>query len=117
LFSLKAQIRHNNFTECTHSFVHIDTFIRNDTVIQMSRCSFDTPVQEILDTLIRSATLAMLHPRGTIDSEYVSEVFKKKQIMYMHVLLSLLHSFFSSALDNKRIGTLKYLRSLCSSGE
>jgi hypothetical protein len=71
-----------------------------------------------LDTLISSATLAMLHPRGTIDSEYVSEVFKKKQIMYMHVLLSLLlHSFFSSALDNKRIGTLKYLRSLCSSGE
>ena len=49
-----------------HSLVRIDTFNKHDTVVQMTRCSFDIHVQEILGTLMGGASLVMLHPRGTI---------------------------------------------------
>ena len=54
-----------------HSLIHIDTFNKNDTIVQMARCSFDIHVQEILGTLMIGATLVMLHPRGNIDFEYL----------------------------------------------
>ncbi|CAF4473575.1 unnamed protein product, partial [Adineta steineri] len=39
----------------------------------MTRCSFDIHVQEILGTLMNGATLVMLHPRGTLDFEYLAD--------------------------------------------
>ena len=48
-----------------HSLIHIDTFTKNDTIVQMARCSFDVHVQDILGTLMIGATLIMLRPEGT----------------------------------------------------
>jgi len=100
-----------------HSLIYIDTFNENDTVVQMARCSFDIHVQEILGTLITGATLVMLHPRGTIDFDYLSEVLDKKQITYMHTVPSLLHNFFTFVEQCNKKDAMKYLRSLCSIGE
>ena len=100
-----------------HSLVYIDTFNENDTVVQMARCSFDIHVQEILGTLMIGATLIMLHPKGTIDFDYLSEVLHKKQITYMHTVPSLLHSFFTFAEQHNNKDAMKYLRTLCSIGE
>ena len=100
-----------------HSLIYVDTFNENDTVIQMGRCSFDIHVQEILGTLLTGATLVMLHPRGTIDFDYLSEVLDKKQITYMHTVPSLLQSFFPFVEQCNNKAAMKYLRSLCSSGE
>ena len=61
-----------------HSLSYIDTFNKKDTIVQMARCSFDIHVQEIIGTLMVGATLVMLRPRGNIDFEYLSEVFKRK---------------------------------------
>jgi non-ribosomal peptide synthetase component F len=116
VFRLKAQVRHKNFTECMHSLIHIDTFNRNDTIVQMSRCSFDIHVQEILGTLMSGAALVMLHPKGNIDFEYLFRVLEKKQITYIHTVPSLLHNFFTFAQEFNNREALKYLRSLCSSG-
>ena len=109
-------MRHRNLTKCTQSLVFIDTFNQNDTIMQMSRCSFDIHVQEILSTLIIGATLVMLHPRGNIDFDYLHTVLKQKQISYMHSVPTLLHSFFSF-LNETNHGPMKYLRALCSSGK
>jgi non-ribosomal peptide synthetase component F len=98
------------------SLVYLNIFNENDTVIQMSQCSFDIHVQEILGAVISGATLVMLHPRGTIDFEYLSEVIDKKQVTYMHTVPSLLHSFFTFVEHRNNKDTMKYLRSLCSSG-
>jgi non-ribosomal peptide synthetase component F len=99
-----------------HSLTDVDTFNKNDTVIQMSRCSFDIHVQEILGTLINGATLIMLRPRGTMDFEYLSGVLDAKQITYMHSVPSLLHHFFSYIQEHNNQKVIKWLRSLCSSG-
>ncbi|CAF0983464.1 unnamed protein product [Adineta steineri] len=83
----------------------------------MTRCSFDIHVQEILGALLVGGTLIMLHPGGTIDFDYLSEILQKKQITYLHTVPSLLHSFFTSVEQNNNWHVLKHLRSLCSSGE
>src|SRR5271163_2964043 len=99
-----------------HSLTDVDTFNKNDTVAQMSRCSFDIHVQEILGTLIHGATLVMLHPRGTMDFEYLSQVLDGKQITYMHSVPSLLYQFFTYIQEHNNQQVIKRLRSLCSSG-
>ncbi|CAF0893972.1 unnamed protein product [Adineta steineri] len=68
-----VQVRHKNFIDCMHSLVYINSFNKDDTVVQMTRCSFDIHVQEILGTLLVGGTLIMLHLGGTIDLNYLSE--------------------------------------------
>ena len=58
----------------------MDAFNRNDTVVQMSRCSFDIHIQDIMGTLLAGATVVMLHPRGNMDFEYLVKTMKSKQI-------------------------------------
>ncbi|CAF4119702.1 unnamed protein product, partial [Adineta steineri] len=112
-----VQVRHKNFIDCIHSLVYTNSFNNDDTVVQMTRCSFDIHVQEILGTLIVGGTLIMLHPGGTIDFNYLSEVLQNKQITYLHTVPSLLHSFFTSVQQNNNCHVLKHLRSVCSIGE
>ena len=100
-----------------HSLNYINIFNKNDTVVQMARCSFDIHVQEILGILMTGATLVMLHPEGTIHFDYLSQVLNNKQISYMHTVPSLIHSFFTFLKECNNRNALKYLRSLCSIGE
>jgi len=99
------------------SLTDVNTFNKNDTVVQMSRCTFDIHVQEILGTLTNGATLVMLHPKGTMDFEYLSEVLSRKQITYMHSVPSLLYYFFTYIQEHDNQQAIKSLRSLCSSGK
>jgi non-ribosomal peptide synthetase component F len=99
-----------------YSFDYIGTFNGKDTVIQMARCSFDIHVQEILGTLMHGATVVMLHPRGTIDFEYLSTILSKKQITYMKTVPTLLYSYFTFLQQTNYPNALKSLRSVCSGG-
>ncbi|CAF4024354.1 unnamed protein product, partial [Adineta steineri] len=112
-----VQVRHKNFIDCIHSLAYINSFNKDDTVVQMTRCSFDIHVQEILGTLLVGGTLIMLHPGGTIDFDYLSELLQNKQITYLHSVPSLLHSFFIFIEQNNNQNVFEHLRSLCSSGE
>jgi non-ribosomal peptide synthetase component F len=100
-----------------HSLIDTDTFNEKDTIVQMARCSFDIHVEDIIGTLMAGAALIMLHPRGNIDFEYLSQVLNQKQISYMHTVPSLLHSFFLFLKETNNLDTIKSLRTLCSSGK
>jgi non-ribosomal peptide synthetase component F len=100
-----------------HSINFIDSFNKKDTIVQMARCSFDIHVEDIMGTLMIGATLVMLHPRGNIDFDYLSQVLKHKQISYIHSVPSLLHSFFIFLKEINNFDAIKCLRTVCSSGE
>ncbi len=85
-------------------------------MIQISRCSFDIHVQEILGTLISGATLVMLHPRGTMEFDYLTKVLSGKQVTYMHAVPSFLQQFLTYVQDTADQESIRYLQSLCSSG-
>ncbi|CAF1518227.1 unnamed protein product, partial [Adineta steineri] len=73
-----VQVRQKNFIDCINSLTYINSFNKDDIVVQMTRCSFDIHVQEILGTLLVAGTLIMLHPGGTIDFDYLSEVLQSE---------------------------------------
>ncbi len=99
------------------SLTYIDTFNEQETIIQMARCSFDIHVQEIFGSLMIGAALIMLHPSGTIDFHYLSEMFEKKQITFMDTVPSLINSFFLFLKKNNKQKAVQYLRSLCIGGK
>jgi non-ribosomal peptide synthetase component F len=99
-----------------HSLADIDIFNRNNVVIQMSRCSFDIHVQEIVGTLINGATSVMLHPRGSMDFEYLCTVLGGKQITYMDSVPSLFQSFFQFVKDYNKQNAVEYMKFVSSAG-
>ncbi|CAF4182832.1 unnamed protein product, partial [Adineta steineri] len=108
-----VRVRHRNFIQCIYSLMCINSFTNNDTVIQMARCSFDNHVQEIIGSLIIGATIIMLHPRGTVELNYLADIMRNKQVTYMHSVPSLLRNFFTFLKQNNYLHFVKYLRSLC----
>ncbi|CAF0982682.1 unnamed protein product [Adineta steineri] len=59
-----VQVRHKNFIACIHSLVYIDSFNKYDTVVQMTRCSFDVHVQEILGEAFAVHLIALMVKTG-----------------------------------------------------
>ena len=99
-----------------HSLIYSDILKAEDIVIQISRCSFDIHVEDIMGTLIAGGTLVMLRPRGTIDFDYLFSILKHKQITYMHTVPSLLYSFFTFLQQTNNFDPVRCLRTLSSSG-
>ncbi|CAF4135124.1 unnamed protein product [Rotaria sp. Silwood2] len=112
-----AQIRHRNFSESIRSLNSVNTLNENDTVVQMTRCSFDIHVEDIIGTLIIGATIVMLHPRGMIDFEYLITVLEQKQISFINNVPSIFQSLFTISQEYNARDAMKYLRSVCSGGE
>ena len=96
--------------------VYIDTFKETDLIGQMSRCSFDVHVQDIMGTLMVGATLIMFRPRGNIDFDYLFKTIKDKQITFMHTTPSLLYSFFTFLQQTDYLEALKCFRTVSSGG-
>ena len=74
--------------------VYVDTFTEKDLIGQLSRCSFDVYVQDIMGTFMIGAALVMLRPGGNLDSDYFFTTIKDKQNTFMHTIPSLFYSFF-----------------------
>jgi len=97
--------------------VKVGKFSQNDIVVQISRCTFDIHVDDIVGALIIGATLVMLRPEGNIDWQYLSTLLKEKNITYMHSVPTYLNNFFLFLKNTNSESNAFLLRSLCSSGE
>jgi non-ribosomal peptide synthetase component F len=104
-------------TEWIYTMVNADVFQRNDTVGQISRCTFDVHAQDIMGILIIGGTLIMFRPGGILDFVYLAAVFKTKQITYIQTVPSLLQNFFNFLTETHNSIDVLCLRSLCTSGE
>ena len=100
-----------------HSMVFIDVVNKNDTVVQIARCSFDVHVLDIMGTLLIGGTVVMLRPDGILDLDYFASILKKKQITFIAAVPSLLRIFFNFLLETRHLTQATYLRSVYSSGE
>jgi non-ribosomal peptide synthetase component F len=104
-------------TEWIYTMTFADVFKRNDTVGQISRCTFDLHALDIMGILIIGGTLIMFHPGGILDFVYLTAVFKSKQITYIQTVPSLLQSFFTFLTETHNSIDVICLKSLCTSGE
>ncbi|CAF3360523.1 unnamed protein product [Rotaria sp. Silwood2] len=111
-----AQIRHQNFIEAIRSISEVGILSEEDTVVQMTPCSFDGHLEDIVGTLIVGGTLVMLCPHGHMDFEYLSNVLMVHHITYMDSVPTLLAAFFSYVKGNSNIDLLRTLQTVCSGG-
>ncbi|CAF1442019.1 unnamed protein product, partial [Adineta steineri] len=111
------RVRHRNFSEYMYSLVCGGVLKEKDTIIQIARCSFDVHVQEVLGTLTTGATLAMLHPGGIIDSKYLADVIRKKNVTCITAVPTVLQLLLSFLQRSNDISTLMSLRCVCTGGE
>ena len=95
---------------------HIGAFNRNDTVVQMARCSFDIHVEDIMGGLIVGATVVMLRPGGMLDFEYLTTVLGMKQVTRMDSVPSLLQRLFQFVEEHNRQSAMEYLIRLVAAG-
>ncbi|CAF1213842.1 unnamed protein product [Adineta steineri] len=112
-----AQVRHRNFSRYMYSLVCGDVLTENDTIMQISRCSFDTHVQDIMGSLTTGATLVMLHPGGLIDLTYLVDVIKKKNVTCFTSVPTILQYLFSFLKHSNNTTSLVSLRCVCTGGE
>jgi non-ribosomal peptide synthetase component F len=104
-------------TEWIYTMVSADVFRQNDTVGQISRCTFDVHAQDIMGILILGSTLIMVRPGGILDFVYLTSVFKTKHITYIQTVPSLLQSFFTFLIETDNLIDVTCLRALCTSGK
>jgi non-ribosomal peptide synthetase component F len=92
-------------------------FSEKDTILQMSRCSFDIHVEDILGALIIGATLVMLRPDGLMDLPYLVNIFEVKMITYLNSVPSYLEVLCRYLERQSGESSSNYLRCVCSSGK
>ncbi|CAF1362467.1 unnamed protein product [Adineta steineri] len=112
-----AQVRHRNFSRYMYSLVCGDVLTEKDTILQISRCSFDTHVQDIMGTLSTGATLVMLHPGGIIDLEYLTNVIRKKNVTCFTSVPTILQHLFDFVKRSNDSSSLISLQCVCTGGE
>ena len=110
-------MRHRNLTECVLSVASVGVLTEIDTVVQISRCSFDIHVADIVGTIMVAGSLVMLRPHGTIDIQYLINTIKQKQISFLHSVPTMLNALLNFLLHKQGQETLGTLRSICSIGE
>ena len=95
---------------------HSGVLQKEDIVIQMTRCSFDVHIQEILSSIMTGATIVMLRPRGTLDFNYLISILQRKQVTSMAGVPSFLFNFFTYLKESGNEKAINRLRSLISGG-
>ncbi|CAF3961735.1 unnamed protein product, partial [Adineta steineri] len=112
-----VQLTHENVSMSILSYEFAGMIISGDVVLQVTPCSFDMHIIEILGTLILDCTLIMLHPNGNYDLNYLSKTIAINQVTLLHSVPSHLNILCKYLEENSTFNSLSTIRALCTSGE
>ncbi|CAF0888335.1 unnamed protein product [Didymodactylos carnosus] len=84
----------------------------SEVLLQLSQCSFDVHITEILGSLIVGYQLVLLHPNGLFDLHYLSATIKSHQITQMDTVPTYCHTLCEFWIINKyeRFDTIRWWR-------
>ncbi|CAF1682357.1 unnamed protein product, partial [Adineta ricciae] len=103
-----VQVRQKNFLQCMYALTCVDSILKNDTIVQMARCSFDIHVQEIMGSLIIGASLIMLHPSEKAGNkrvvQYLRSICSGGEPFPIKLLSSLNNMNFSNVIVSNLYG-------------
>jgi len=112
-----VQLTHQNVSMSIYSYEFAGMMISGDVVLQVTPCSFDMHIIEILGPLILNCTLVMLHPNGNYDLDYLSKTMAVNQVTLLHSVPSHLNILCKYLEENSSFNSLSTIRALCTSGE
>ncbi|CAF4067597.1 unnamed protein product, partial [Adineta steineri] len=111
-----VQLRQQNFINSILGFRRMGALHESDIVIQIASSTFDAHVQEIAGSLICGATIAMLHPQGNMDFQYINHILHDKQVTYLVAVPSYLNHL-CGFLKQNRLHPWILMRNICCVGE
>ncbi|HEX5084319.1 MAG TPA: amino acid adenylation domain-containing protein [Blastocatellia bacterium] len=85
----------------------------SDRVLQKTPYSFDVSVWEFFWPLMFGAQLVMARPGGHLDSRYLAEVIREKEVTVLHFVPSMLSVF----IEEEGVAECRSVRQIISSGE
>lgn len=112
-----VQIRHRNFLSFMKSLKYLQIQTSDEIAAQITQCSFDVHMEEILGTLVTGGTLVILKPGGHMNCEYLTNVIEKNQItfaVFVPTLIVILYEYFQ--INTHNINRLKSLRCVLTGG-
>ncbi|CAF3887584.1 unnamed protein product [Rotaria sp. Silwood1] len=112
-----VQLTHRNLLLTVASYAYNGSILPTDTALQITPCSFDAHVPELLGCLIMGGTSILLHPDGNMQLNYLTSLVERNQASYMHSVPSHLSIICEQLEKDNAFERLVTLRSLCSSGE
>ena len=108
-------VLHSNFLTCIRACQHAQVFgFKKETVLQMSQCSFDVHVFELLGCMVTGGTLVMLKPFGNMDMDYLSRTIADQRVTWAVLTPSVIALLVQFLHDNRECANR--LRSLCICG-
>ncbi|CAF1506572.1 unnamed protein product, partial [Didymodactylos carnosus] len=109
-----VQISHNNFISYVHSAKHVSLIHDMHVFLQISNCSFDIHVEDLLGSLVLGASLVMLK---TLDIDYLSSTIERHQVTRMHTVPTITSLLCDYLAEINCFQRLKTIQCFCSIGE
>ncbi|CAF4425170.1 unnamed protein product, partial [Didymodactylos carnosus] len=109
-----VQISHNNFISYVHSAKHVSLINDMHVFLQISSCSFDIHVEDLLASLMLGASLVMLK---TLDIDYLSSTVERHQVTRMHTVPTITSLLCDYLEETNSFQRLKTIQCFCSIGE
>ncbi len=91
--------------------------MNDEIAVQITQCSFDVHMEEILGTLITGGTLVLLKPGGHMNCEYLTNVIEKNRVtfaVFVPTLIVMLCEYFQ--INTQEVKRLKSLRCILTGG-
>jgi non-ribosomal peptide synthetase component F len=109
-------ISQKNFLSYMDSYCSLKTLSKTDNIIQLAQSSYDIHIEEVVGSLVKGATLIMLHPNGNIDMNYLSQVIQKKQITFIETVPVCILTLCEFLEVSNKFDSIRFLRSICFGG-
>ncbi len=104
-------ITHGNFLTCIHAMQQLKMIDSSDIVAQITECTYDVHLMELLGCLVSGGTLVMLKKHGNLDMSYLANTIKNYNVTWAILVptlaLSLYEQLSISAEYHDKLQSLK----------
>ncbi|CAF3911367.1 unnamed protein product, partial [Adineta steineri] len=108
-----------SFATCIRAYSQWDLgiYTSQDHVLQVAACSWILHISEIMLPLVVGGTLVLLRPNGHLDMDYFSQALMQQQVTTITIGPGIIRALTSYLEKTQRLGTLKFLRNVITTGE
>lgn len=111
-------ISHKNFMTCIRGMQHLKMINSSDIVVQMTGCTYDVHLMELLGCLVTGGTLVMLKQHGNMDMSYLANTIKKYNVTWAILVPTLALSLYEQLSTSlEYCDTLQSLKTWISGGK
>jgi non-ribosomal peptide synthetase component F len=104
-------ISHENFMTCIRGMQHLKMINSSDIVAQITECTYDVHLMELLGCLVTGGTLVMLKQYGNMDMSYLANTIKNYNVTWAILVptlaLSLYEQLSTSVEHRDKLQSLK----------